>query len=215
MTITLTDPEIRVLGSLVEKEITTPEYYPLSLNSLINACNQKTNRDPVVSYSECTVTEALEALCEKGLVLLAGGRDSRVPKYDNYFADSFHLSPAETAAMCVLMLRGPQTPGEIRARAERLYEFAELSDVEEVLEGLAAREEGPLVMRLPRQPGRKEHRYAHLLSGAAAEDTAEADGNGLCGEIGRIQEIEGEIAALRQELRDLRDQFVSFKAEFE
>ena len=112
----LTEPEIRVLGCLVEKEITTPEYYPLSLNALMNACNQKTNREPVVSYDECTVAATIDQLLDKGLVLKAGGRDSRVQKYDNYFADTFHLSPAEAAVMCVLMLRGPQTAGEIRGR---------------------------------------------------------------------------------------------------
>ncbi len=141
MEIVLSDIEIRVLGSLVEKEITTPEYYPLSLNALTNACNQKSNRDPVVDYDEDEVRDALYELKDKGLALTCEG--SRVFKYDNYFADKFALSPEEVAVMCVLMLRGPQTPGEIRSRTDRLHAFEELSEVETTLEGLASREDGP------------------------------------------------------------------------
>ena len=218
MDFVLTEPEIRVIGCLVEKEITTPEYYPLSLNSLLTACNQKTNRDPVVSYGECTVQEAIDRLRDKGLVILATGRDDRVAKYDNYFADALHLTAAQSAVMCVLMLRGPQTPGEIKQRAERLYEFANLAEVEETLEELTEREEGPLAVMLPRQPGRKEHRYAHLLGEAAESLMALEAGNqpeGSCAEANRIAQLEEQIVTLRTELQELRDQFAEFKRQFE
>ena len=214
MNIELTEPEVRVLGCLIEKEITTPEYYPLSLNSLINACNQKTNRDPVVSYNECVVTAALDALRNKELVIVCNGRDSRVPKYDNYFAEAFSLSKAEVAAMCVLMLRGAQTIGEIRGRTERMHEFAELTDVEETLDKLASREDGPLITRLSRQPGHKESRYMHLLAGevdvssSAAETLSyNSELESKCAEIDRIERLEAEVAELRRELADFRKQF--------
>ena len=212
MTMILSEPELRVLGSLVEKETTTPEYYPLSLNSLMNACNQKTNREPVVSYDECKVAQAVNDLRDKGLVIVVSARDSRVPKYDNYFSDTYSLSPAESAALCVLMLRGPQTPGEIRGRAERLHEFGELSEVDAVLEGLASREAGALVVKLPRQPGRKEYRYAHLLGGdldieALDAGSASESGTGGCSEKARIERLEAELTALRQEFAEFKKQF--------
>ncbi len=213
MEMVLSETEIRVLGCLMEKEITTPEYYPLSLNALIVACNQKTNRDPVVSYSECTVAEAIDRLREKGLIIDV--RDARVPKYDNYFADSLGLNPQENAVMCVLMLRGAQTPGEIRGRAERMHDFAELSDVEATLDGLAARQEGPLVVKLPRQPGHKENRYACMLGGDIDVDSLEVEVPGLCSENERFGRLETELETLRDEVRQLREQFVEFRKQFE
>src|SRR5215831_9409177 len=175
MTTTLTEIEIRVLGSLIEKQITTPEYYPLTLNSLTAACNQKNNRNPVSSFSESEVDEALYTLREKNLAYVFHGSTSRVPKYKHVAPEVMHLSPPEVAAMCVLMLSGPQTVGEIRTRGSRLYDFSGLEEVEETLRALAAREEEPLVMKLPRQSGQKDARYVHLLSGKPnLEEMAEA-----------------------------------------
>lgn len=220
MEIVLTESEIRVLASLVEKEITTPEYYPLTLNALVNACNQKSNRDPVVSYNECTVTEAVRLLNDKGLVIAGAGRNDRVLKYKNYFANEFGLKKAEVAVMCELMLRGPQTVGELRTRAERMHPLSELSEVEAVLEGLAAREDGPLVVKLPRQPGRKESRYAHLLSGEIDVESIQGESpvtaeSGTCAEIERITQLEEEVFSLRAELDELKEQFTAFREQFE
>src|SRR5919109_193952 len=161
----LTDIETRVLGSLIEKQVTTPEYYPLTLNALTLACNQKNNRNPVTSYSENQISEALESLREKNLAYVFYGSTSRVPKYKHVMPEVMHLSSPEMALMCVLMLRGPQTLGELRGNASRLHDFAGLEEVEQTLNGLIAREPDPLVARLPRQPGQKEGRFAHLLSG--------------------------------------------------
>ncbi len=205
MDFVLSDIEVRVLGSLVEKEVTTPEYYPLSLNALTNACNQKTNREPVVSYDEDEVFDALQSLKEKDLAIFCEG--NRVLKFDNYLADKLSLSAPEVAAMCVLMLRGPQTPGEIRSRAGRLHSYTELSEAESVLEGLSARED-PLAVKLPRQPGRKENRYAHLLSGPVSVEAEEAQpveaGESL---RDRVERLEADLAALRAEFAEFRKQF--------
>ena len=160
----LTDIEIRVLGSLVEKQVTTPEYYPLSLNALTLACNQKNNRNPVTSYSEDQVAQALETLREKNLSYVFYGSSSRVPKYKHVLPEVMHLSHPEVAVLCVLMLRGAQTPGELRGNASRLHEFTGLDEIEQTLNGLITLDE-PLVARLPRQAGQKEVRFAHLLSG--------------------------------------------------
>src|SRR4051812_7096821 len=157
--------EARVLGSLLEKEIATPEYYPLSLNALVNACNQKSNREPVVNFDEDTVEQALERLRDKGLTSRITGRDVRVPKYAHRLSETFNFGRREAAVMCVLMLRGPQTTGELRGRSERLYTFDDLEAVEATLNRLAEWQPEPLVKKLPRQPGFKEGRYAHLLSG--------------------------------------------------
>ena len=190
-----------MLGSLVEKEITTPEYYPLSLNALTTACNQKSNRDPVVSYDEAAVVDAIDSLKDKDLIILERGR---VVKYDNYFADKFNLKAPETAIMCELMLRGAQTLGELRTRAERMHPFANLEEVEAILDGLAAREEDALVVKLPRQPGQKEGRYMHLLaSDIETPSTGMADGN----LEDRVAHLEQELAAIRQEFADFRKQF--------
>jgi len=206
MDLLLNEHEVRVLGSLVEKELTTPEYYPMSLNALTNACNQKTNREPVVSYEEDEVFDALQSLKAKDLAIVCVG--NRVLKYDNYFADRLSLSAPEVAALCVLMLRGPQTAGEIRSRAERLHRFEAVSDVEATLEGLAAREDGPLVVKLPRQPGRKENRYAHLLAGEVSVDASDDQpmemGEGL---RDRVERLEADLAALRAEFAEFRKQF--------
>src|ERR1700746_3156206 len=160
----LTETEVRVLGSLIEKDITTPDYYPLSLNALVNACNQKNNRDPVMTLDEDSVRTALGSLQEKGLAGPAGGADSRVTKYEHRMQEVFNFDRREIAIVCVLLLRGPQTPGELRGRTERMYHFDALEDVVSTLDRLAQREP-PLARVLPRQPGTKESRYTHLFSG--------------------------------------------------
>ena len=211
---------MRVAGSLVEKQVTTPEYYPLTLNALVNACNQISNRDPVVSYDEQTVARALESLRAKNLVYVFYGSDSRVPKYKHMLANIHGLSPAELAAVCVLMLRGPQTVGEVRGRTGRLYNFADLAEVEATLDGLAQREE-PLVLKLPRQPGRKEARYAHLLAGPPAfeetrpEPRVEPAVREVRAENERLARLEADVESLRGELAALRQQFEEFKKQFE
>jgi uncharacterized protein len=216
----LNEVEVRVVGALVEKQVTTPEYYPLTLNALVNACNQISNRDPVVAYDEQTVARALESLRGKNLAYVFYGSDSRVPKYKHMLADIFKLSPAELAAMCVLMLRGPQTVGEVRGRTGRLYAFADLAEVEATLDGLAQREE-PLVLKLPRQPGRKEARYAHLLAGTPEfeeprpEPRVEPAVREVRAENERLARLEGEVETLRAELAGLRQQFDEFKKQFE
>src|SRR5918998_394468 len=164
----LNEEEARVLGALVEKQIATPEYYPLTLNALTAACNQKNNRHPVVSYDEATVELAVESLRQKNLAYVFYGAGSRVPKYKHVAAENLQLNPQELALTCVLLLRGPQTLGELRERSGRLHEFASLEEVEATLNALATREE-PVVLRLARRPGQKEARYAHLLSGEVSE----------------------------------------------
>jgi uncharacterized protein YceH (UPF0502 family) len=200
--------EARVLGSLLEKEIATPEYYPLSLNALVNACNQKSNREPVVSYDEDTVEQALEELRNKGLALRVSGRDSRVPKHEQRFTEKFNLGRREAAIMCVLLLRGPQTVGELRGRTERLYQFDDLEAVESTLHRLA---EMDFVKQLPRQPGFKEQRHAQLLTGdvevAAVEEAAPAHE--------RATPDRERIAALEAGLAELRRQFEDFRKTFE
>src|ERR1044072_453200 len=165
MSTILTDIELRVLGSLVEKQVTTPEYYPLSLNALTLACNQKNNRNPVTSYTEAQVEQAVETLREKNLAYVFYGSTSRVPKYKHVLPEVMHLSHPEVAVMCVLMVRGAQTLGELRGNGSRLHEFASLEEVEDTLNKLITRDPDPLVARLPRQPGQKDGRFAHLLSG--------------------------------------------------
>ena len=203
MTIVLSSVAARVLGSLVEKEITTPEYYPLSLNALTNACNQKNNREPVMNLDEDEIRQALHRLEDVGLAGVARGTESRVAKYEHRAQEVFNFTRAETAVMCVLLLRGPQTPGELRGRGERMHRFEELSDVQSTLQRLMQREP-PLVKVLARQPGTKEARYAHLLSGEPSEvasETAEpaAEGPGMA-------QLEAEVAALREEVAELRAQ---------
>ena len=201
--------EARVLGSLMEKEATTPEYYPLSLNALMNACNQKSNREPVVSYDEDTVEEALDRLREKGLVLRVTGRDSRVPKHEQRFTEKFNLGRREAAILCVLLLRGPQTVGELRGRSERLHQFDDLEAVEHTLDHLA--EQG-MVKRLARLSGSREARFAHLLSGdvEAADEPAPA-----APAPSRISGHEERIAVLERDLAALRSAFDDFRRTFE
>lgn len=212
----LTEVETRILGALVEKQLTTPEYYPLTLNALVAACNQKTNREPVVFFTDETVTTALERLREKNVVYVFYGSTSRVAKYKHILPDVFETTEPETAILCVLMLRGAQTSGELRERTNRLYQFSGLGEVNETLEGLMQREE-PLVARLERQPGQKEIRFAHLLSGeAAAQRQNVSTANPLSNnQTERIEKLEGEIETLRQEISGLRQTFEEFRKQFE
>lgn len=207
----LTDIEARVLGALVEKQVTTPEYYPLTLNALTLACNQKNNRHPVTSYTENEVAQAVENLREKNLAYVFYGSTSRVPKYKHVMPEVLHLNAAETALMCVLMLRGPQTPGELRGNAARLHEFAGLDEVEQTLSGLISREPDPLVVRLQRQAGQKEVRFAQLLSGDVPVDLPAP------APVERVsrQSLEQKVDALAAEVEKLRLQFEEFKKQFE
>ena len=213
--------EIRVLGSLVEKEITTPDYFPLTLNALTNACNQSNNREPVVSFDEHQVVRALNSLRDKKMAFLFEGAQSRVPKYGHRFTEAFELAAPETAVLCVLMLRGPQTVGEIRGRTGRMHEFATLEEAETTLEALAGRPERPLVVKLPRQAGFKEQRYAHLLGGAPGVEIVEpavrleAATLAVRAEDDRIARLEAETTALRSEIAALRAQFAEFRKQFE
>jgi hypothetical protein len=203
--------EARVVGALVEKAITTPDYYPLSLNALVNACNQTSNRDPVTAYDQAAVKRALESLRDKKLVFVFEGAASRVTKYGHKFAEALGLSDPEVAVLCVLFLRGPQTVGEIRGCTGRLHAFAALGEVESTLQTLAARAPQPLVVRLPRRTGFKESRYAHLLSGPSvvapaetppAEPAGAADGD-------RVAHLEQEVAGLRADLAELKAQLLN------
>ena len=215
----LTQVEVRVLGSLIEKEITTPEYYPLTLNALTNACNQISNRDPVVSFEEKTVARAIESLREKKLAWMVTGV-GRVPKYEHRFTEELQLAEQEVAVLCVLMLRGPQTVGEIRGRTGRLYEFKELEEVELTLQALLSAQP-PLVVRLPRQPGTKESRYAHLLAGQVHLEEREVTPRlepatiEVRQENERMTRLEADLAQLRAEIQDLKQQFFAFKTQFE
>lgn len=221
MGLQLTDVEVRVLGALVEKEITTPEYYPLSLNALVNACNQKSNREPVMSLDEDSVRRALRSLTEQALARSAGS-DSRVAKFEHRLNELYNFHRHEIAVLCVLLLRGPQTPGELRTRAERMYAFEDLEAVHSALHHLMRREP-PLAKILPRQPGTKESRYRHLLSGDVepadqvqphhGAETREASANTRDGE--RIAHLEWEIGELRRELETLREQFAAFQKQFQ
>ena len=221
MDATLNAVEARVIGSLMEKQITTPEYYPLTLNALVNACNQISNRDPVVSYDEKTVVRALDSLREKQLAWMVTGAGSRVPKYEHRITEALRLAEQEAAALCVLILRGPQTIGEIKGRATRMYEFKELEEVEMTLQSLMNAEPRPLVVKLPRQPGTKESRYAHLLSGEvqieehAVAPRLEAATVEVHAENERIARLESQIETLQQELTELKQQFLDFKRQFE
>jgi len=220
--IRLSAEEARVVGSLIEKQVTTPEYYPLTLNALVNACNQISNRDPAVSYDERIVSDALEDLRDKKLAREVRTADGRVPKYRQVIEEVYPLSRAELAVVCVLLLRGPQTAGELRARTERLYPFSDISFVEATLEGLAAGtgERPPLAVKLPRQPGRKESRYAHLLSGPVEVDetpergeTSARSARGAGDE--RAARLEEEVRALRAGLEELRREFAEFRKQFD
>jgi len=217
---TLNPIEVRVLGALIEKQITTPEYYPLTLNALTAACNQKNNRNPVTSFSDSEVDDALYTLRDKNLAYVFHGSTSRVPKYKHVAPEVMHLSPPEVAAMCVLMLSGAQTIGEIRTRGSRLYDFSGLEEVEETLRNLAAREDDPLVMKLPRQPGQKDARFVHLLSGTpdvealSESDPAERSAR-RAPDNDRVAILEQQIETLTQKVAGLSEQFEAFKKQFE
>ena len=217
MDMILNGVEARVLGALVEKDITTPDYYPLSLNALVNACNQKNNRDPVMNLDENTVRDALRGLQDLGLAGPAGGADSRVTKYEHRLQEAFNFSRGETAVLCVLLLRGPQTPGELRGRTERMHRFEDLEAVQASLQHLMQRE-APLATVLPRQPGTKESRYAHLLSGeinvSELPVRGAAPASGL-GDNERVTRLEEEIANLQREMSDLKQQLSEFRKQFE
>jgi hypothetical protein len=213
----LSGAEARVLGALLEKSMATPDYYPLSLNALTNACNQKSNREPVVAYDEATVLKAIDALKEKRLALRSDA--SRVPKFAECFVGNAKLIGREAALLCLLLLRGPQTVGELRGRAERLYDFADLAEVTATLESLAGMD---MVRKMPRQPGRKESRFTQLLTGEPAEPVYEAGAAGLEGTelpvatgSGRFEQLQAEVAGLKEELAELRREFVVFKSQFD
>ncbi|HUO15025.1 MAG TPA: DUF480 domain-containing protein [Verrucomicrobiae bacterium] len=218
MPLQLTEIEARVLGALVEKDITTPDYYPLSLNALVNACNQKNNRDPVMTLDEERVRDALATLQEKRLAGPASGADSRVTKFEHRLQEAFNFDRREIAIVCVLLLRGAQTPGELRGRTDRMYHFEALDDVVSTLDRLAQRDPA-LVRVLPRQPGTKESRYMHLFSGepkadvehppvlpARASEDSESD---------RVTTLEQEVAKLRAELNEVQQQLAAFRKQFE
>ncbi|HEV3040157.1 MAG TPA: YceH family protein [Candidatus Angelobacter sp.] len=215
MKILLNQAEARVLGSLIEKDITTPDYYPLSLNSLISACNQKSNREPVMTLDEETVRLALRNLQEKKLAGPVSGADSRVTKYEHRLQEVFNFDRRETAIVCVLLLRGPQTPGELRGRTERMHRFDDLSEVQSALQSLMQRDP-PIAKVLPRQPGTKEARYMHLFCGDVEPLDAAASLGASAGselELERIERLENEVAGLRKEIADLKQQVQDLQAE--
>jgi uncharacterized protein len=226
----LTTLEARLIGSLIEKALTTPDQYPLSLNALANACNQKSNRDPVLSLDERTVQESVDGLVKKHLVLEKSGFGSRVPKYQHRFCNtgfgSFEFTPLQTAIVCELLLRGPQTPGELRTRAPRMAELRDPAEIDSALEDLATRPDGPFVKQLPREPGRRDSRYAHLFSGEEtipvtpteaqleSEGAAEYQSTATTAEArsslqDRVTTLEEQVAALRQALEELRNSIKS------
>jgi hypothetical protein len=225
----LTEIETRVLGCLIEKDITTPDYYPLSLNALVNACNQKNNRDPVMTLNESAVREALMTLQEKRMAGPAGGADSRVTKYEHRLQEVFNFDRREIAIVCVLLLRGPQTPGELRGRTERMYHFDALEDVVSTLDRLAQREPS-LVCILARQPGTKEYRYMHLFSGepleptvsravmereSSASTTTEPSPYAVPPPAQRLAVLEEEVSRLRADLTEVQQQLATFRKQFE
>ncbi len=227
--IILSEVETRVLGSLVEKQLTTPEYYPLSLNALVNACNQKSNRNPLMSLDDSAVSQALRRLDKEGLAGPADSMDNRVTKYEHRLQEAFNFDRREIAIICELLLRGPQTPGELRSRAERMHPFEDLAQVQSTLQRLAQREP-PLVTMLARQPGTKEARYAHLMSGEVKneariqgrEDAVEANvsrgsasPDGAHSTAEKVERLEGTVAALRDEIDELQRQFAAFRKQFE
>jgi uncharacterized protein YceH (UPF0502 family) len=217
MDIVLDETEVRILGCLMEKEMTTPEYYPLSLNALTNACNQKSNRSPVVSYDEDTVARGLESLQGKGLTGKMHVPGSRVPKYLHTLLDRFDLSRQEMAVLCELMLRGPQTVGEVRTRAERMSPFEDLEGVDKILQGLTDHDP-PLAVKLARETGRKECRYMHLFSGSTVigKTTHDAPAGPPAPRVSqdeRVIGLEEEVAKLRAELEELKQAFAEFRSQ--
>ncbi|MFV0387800.1 MAG: YceH family protein [Pyrinomonadaceae bacterium] len=213
MILELNEVEARIVGCLIEKELTTPEYYPLTLNALVNACNQKSNRNPVVNYDEQTVEASLDALLKRDIVYLFYGAGSRTKKYKHLLPNLLELDEAETALLCVLLLRGAQTHGEINQRTGRMYEFDGLDEIDKTITALEKREE-PLVVTLPRQPGQKEGRVMHLLSGEI--DFENFDFSQPSGRVnGANAELENRIAALEASVTSLKEEFAEFKKQFE
>ncbi len=210
MDLVLHPVEVRVLGALMEKEITTPEYYPLSLNALVNACNQKSNRDPMVQYDEDTVEEGLGGLREKGLLLMITGAGSRVQKYGHRINEKLNLGRRESAIMCELMVRGPQTLGELRTHCDRMHHFDDVTEVETVIE-----RHPELITKLDRRPGEKEARYAHLLSGPPTEPETARETAAAPARHDRLGALEAEVSQLRAEVEELKRQFAGFKQQFE
>ena len=218
----LSDIEARVLGCLIEKQVTTPEYYPLSLNALMAACNQKNNRDPVVEYDDKSVVRGLDGLREKKLAWMVHSSGSRVPKYEHRLAERFALPPDQVAALCLLLLRGPQTAGEIRGRSGRLHEFGTIAEAETALHQLSAWPDGALVTKLPLQPRSHEPRFMHLLCGEPVVPTVEVLAPppeparaAVEAENARVARLETDVAALRAEIAELKAQFASFRQQFE
>ena len=218
MDLLLTHREVRVLAALIEKEITTPDYYPLSLNALTNACNQKSNRHPVMALDEQAVREALDSLYRKYLAGPASNAESRVTKFEHRIPEVFNFDRRETALLCELMLRGPQTPGELRSRAERLHRFEDLESLEATLQKLCERQP-PLVKKLPRLPGTKESRYAHLLAGEQPEWSImiaeSAAGLNSPASDERVDQLATEVDEIKRQLVNLEQQFAEFKKQFE
>ena len=213
MNIELSPIEARVIGCLIEKQITTPDQYPLSLNALVNACNQKSNRDPVMSADEAAIQTTLDHLIRKHLVIEKSGFGSRVPKYQHRFCNTefgpLKFTPQELAIVCELLVRGPQTPGELRTRAARMASFADVEQVETALESLSSRADGPFVVRLPREPGRRDSRYAHLFSGAVTipaltEDSIAEPSMASTPALSRLERLEKEVQQLKEELNHIK-----------
>ncbi|MFZ0389642.1 MAG: YceH family protein [Calditrichia bacterium] len=214
----LNDIEIRILGSLIEKELTTPDYYPLTLNSLTAACNQKSNRSPVVEWDQEKVIEGVRTLRNRQMVIISSAPGQRVRKYEHRFRETFFVSKAEMVLLCELMLRGPQTAGELRTHSARMSSFPDLQEISNLLEQLMDREQ-PLVVRLPRQPGHKENRFAHLLGAEpeiSAEDVIPAASGGKTDKgSARMELLEKEVEDLREELEQLKAEFRQFRQQFE
>jgi len=214
MNIELSPLEARVIGCLIEKQITTPDHYPLSLNALVNACNQKSNREPVMEVDEPTIQATVDHLARKHFVVEKSGFGSRVPKYQHRFCNTEYgtlkLTAQELAIVCELLVRGPQTPGELRTRASRMAQFSEVGQVEAALESLRSREDGPFVVRLPREAGRRDSRWAHLFSGAVAVTAIEEEPqavalSGVAAETpARLDRLEEQVQRLREELEDMK-----------
>ena len=220
MDLILNEVETRVLGSLVEKDVTTPDYYPLSLNALVNACNQKNNRDPVMNLDEDAVRQALNTLQQKRLAGPTSSADSRVTKYEHRLQEAFNFTRGETAILCVLLLRGPQTPGELRGRTERMHHFEDLDEVQSTLQRLMQRDP-PLARVLPRQPGTKESRYKHLLAGDV-EDVTEVQRpptaspvRSTSTDLDRMDRLEDEVANLHRQFAEFKQEFANFRKQFE
>jgi uncharacterized protein len=214
----LNEVEARVVGALLEKETTTPDYYPLSLNALVNACNQKSNRDPVMNLDEDSVGSALRALHDRSLARSVSAADSRVTKYEHRLQEAFNFDRREAAIFCELLLRGAQTPGELRSRAERMHHFDDLSEVQSALQRLMSRQP-PLVKVLARQPGTKESRYVHLLSGdvepAISLGAREAPAVSGRENADKVSRLESEVAELREDIADLKRQFAALRKQAE